>query len=309
MPDSFPEELLETLLAISLTGVIVLSPVYSPAGALEDFAIEYLNPAGQRMTGLDEQPGGTLLTRFPSSVATGIFDYYQRVYEVGATGIFQVNYQADDLDNYFHVAARRSGELLVVSFTDTSDQNRSAVEEALRQSQAAEKAARAEAELQRERFYDLLMQLPAHVAVHEGPDQVFTLINPYYQRLAPGRELLGTPIREAWPELVSQGILDVLDRVYHTGEPFVGAELPLQVDFTRTGHPQQVYYNAFFLPLRDAQGLLAGVLDFSYDVTEQVEARRQLQQLNQELAASNEELRTSNEELGSGKDQTGLERL
>lgn len=120
--------------------------------------------------------------------------------------------------------------------------------------------------------------------MYEGPDQVFTLVNPGYQRLAPGRELQGQPIREAWPELISQGILDVLDHVYQTGEPFIGKELPFQVDFTRTGQLEQVYFNAFFLPLRDAQGQPRGVL-VSYDVTEQVLARQQLQQFNAELEA------------------------
>jgi signal transduction histidine kinase len=153
----------------------------------------------------------------------------------------------------------------------------------LRESQARELAARTDAEAERQRFYDVLMQLPAHVAVHEGPDHVFTLVNPYYQRLAPGRDLLGQPIRAAWPELASQGILDVLDHVFRTGEPYIGTELPLWLDFSRTGHPVQVHYNAFFLPLRDAHGQMRGVLDFSYDVSEQVLARQQLEQLNQEL--------------------------
>lgn len=59
------------------------------------------------------------------------------------------------------------------------------------------------------------MQLPAHVAVQHGPAHVFTLVNPGYQRVVQGRELLGRPIREAWPELAGPGgILDVLDRVY-----------------------------------------------------------------------------------------------
>jgi len=38
--------------AVSLTGIIILRPCYDTTGALSDFAIEYLNPAGQRMTGL-----------------------------------------------------------------------------------------------------------------------------------------------------------------------------------------------------------------------------------------------------------------
>jgi PAS domain-containing protein len=172
-----------------------------------------------------------------------------------------------------------------VSFTDTADQPPSPVEIALRESQAAEKNVRAEAEGQRQRFYDMLMQLPAHIAVHEGPDQAFALVNPHYQRIVNGRELLGQPIRTVWPELASHGILDVLDQVYQTGEPFIANEMPVQVDFTRTGQLEQVYYNFFFLALHDAQGQINGVLNFSYDVTEQVVARQQVERLNQELEA------------------------
>ena len=50
----------------------------------------------------------------------------------------------DGLSNCLHVAVRRGGQLLIVSFTDTTDHDRRAVEEALRQRQTAEKAARAD---------------------------------------------------------------------------------------------------------------------------------------------------------------------
>ena len=114
---------------------------------------------------------------------------------------------------------------LIHAIVDITDQRRT--ERALRASEAAEQAARADTKAQRQRLHEVLMQLPAYVAVRHGPDQVFTLVNPAYQSLAPGRHLLGQPLREVWPELVSQGILDVLDRVYQTGEPFIGTELPL----------------------------------------------------------------------------------
>ncbi|RZK53792.1 MAG: hypothetical protein EOO59_12085, partial [Hymenobacter sp.] len=49
------------LLEVSLTGIHLVRPVYEPDGTtIVDFAIEYLNPAGQRMTGLAEQPGAKL---------------------------------------------------------------------------------------------------------------------------------------------------------------------------------------------------------------------------------------------------------
>jgi len=298
-------DLLQAALEISLTGFIFFRPRYSsesPA-TITDLAYEHLNPAAQQMLRLPECPAESFLTLYPHTVDTGIFAFYRDTFLAGQAGRYDVNYQHDGLDNYFQLTARRAGDLLVVSFSDTAEQPRTGVETALRASQAREQEARAEAEVQRQRFYDVLMQLPAHVAVHEGPDQRFTLANPDYQRIANGRDLVGKPIREAWPELVSHGILDVLDGVYQTGKPYSAAEVPVQVDFTRTGQLEEVYYNFFFRPLRDAQGQITGVLNFSYDVTAFVRARQQVehshqqvQQLNEELAAINEELRASNEE-------------
>jgi hypothetical protein len=98
------------------------------------------------------------------------------------------------------LVAQRCEGLLVVSFTDTNDRPRTAAEEALRLSQARELAARRQAEEQRQRLYQVLMQLPA-INLMQGPDHVFELVNPPYQQLFPGRALLGWPICEALPEL------------------------------------------------------------------------------------------------------------
>ncbi|MDO7873956.1 PAS domain-containing protein [Hymenobacter sp. ASUV-10] len=280
------DDLFRELLAVSLTGVILYTPMCDAAGEeIIDFKFEYLNPAAQRMMRMPERPTLTHHGQWPHSREHGTFDFHVDAYVTGEPRAYNINYQADGYDNYYCLAARRVGDALLVSFTDTADQPRSPVELALRASQAAEKAARADAEGQRQRFYEVLMQLPAHVALHEGPEQRFTLVNPHYQRLAPGRNLVGQPIREAWPELVDQGILDVLDRVYETGEPFVANALPVRADFTRTGRLEQVYYNFFFLALRDAEGQINGVLNFSYDVTDLVRARQQVEQLNQDLEA------------------------
>ncbi|AII52520.1 hypothetical protein N008_11100 [Hymenobacter sp. APR13] len=265
----------------------LLRPLYGPTGELDDFALEYLNPAAQRMTGLPEQPGGTTRTRFPDLFVNGTFEFYRQVFETGEAGVYHFNYQADGFDNYFHVAARRSGEMLVVSFTDTADQSRSPVEQALRESQAEALAARAEAEQQRQRFYEVLQQLPAQVATYHGPEHVYHFVNAAYQRyFSQPPRLLGHPIRQVLPEAEQQGILALMDQVYQTGEPHYAPEQELWLDFAGQGTPpQQVFINLLYHPLRDAHGHVTGLLDFSTDVTEQVLARRQVEQLNQELEA------------------------
>ena len=281
-----PEGVLLDLLAVSLTGVNVLRPVYNPVGEIDDFAIDYLNPIGQRMTGLAERPGGTLLTHFPHAIAAGILGYYRRVYQAGATDVHEVNYQADGLDNYFRLAARRSGDLLVVSFTDTGDQDRSAVEEVLRQSQAAERTARADAEAQRQRFYEVLMQLPAQVATYQGPEHVFTFVNPRFEAFVPGFAVLGLPLREAAKGAVGAEVFDLFDRVYATGEAVYLPELEVNLAPHRPDQPGPLFVSASYHPLRDGEGHIIGVLDFSYDVTAQVLARQQNEALQAEVLAA-----------------------
>ncbi|QHJ05948.1 PAS domain-containing sensor histidine kinase [Hymenobacter busanensis] len=268
-----------------MTGLIFYTPVYDPAGsgAIVDFRFEYLNPAAQRMMGMPEVPAVTHNEQWPHSKAHGTFDFHVAAYVTGEPREYNINYQADGYDNYYRLAARRSGDGLWVSFTDTADQPRSPVEMALREAQAAEKAARADAETQRQRLYQVLMNLPAQVATYHGAEHVYTLLNQRYQDYFPRHTLLGRSVREALPEAAHQGFFTRLDQVYASGEPAYGVELPVRLDFAGSGQAQLIYINAFYLPLRDAAGNVDGVLDFSYDVTEQVVARQQLQLLNQEL--------------------------
>jgi signal transduction histidine kinase len=307
--DASPEALLETLLEVSLTGVIFFEPIYASDGtSITDLAYRHLNPAAQRMLTLPQRPADTFLTLYPNALESGIFAFYRDTFLSGKAGRYDVNYSYDGLDNYFHLVARRSRELLIVSFTDTSDQDRTDVEEALRLSQSREQQARAEAEVQRQRLHDILMQLPAQVAINRGPDHVYELVNPRYQQQFPLRSIQGLPVREALPELAGQQFFELLDQVYQTGEPFYGQQMPAQVDYTHSGRMELRYFDVFFQALRNAQGHVDGILNFAYDVTAQVLARQQVEQLNQELevrvqertgqlAVINKELHGSNTQL------------
>ncbi len=282
---SASHDLLHALLAVSLPGIILFRPVYAahdPA-TVSDLAYVHLNPAAQQMLRLPAQPPDTFLTLYPSARETGIFAFYRDTFLSGEPGEYAVNYSFDGLDNFFQLTARRSGELLVVGFTDTSTQDRSAVEQALRESQAREQAARAEAERQRQRFYEVLMQLPAQVATYHGPEHVYQFVNARYRQFVAQHELLGRTVREAGQGAVPDEVFAMLDHVYATGEPVQLREVAVVLDRYQAGPAAPLFIDAFYVPLRDAAGGIYGVLDFSYDVTELVLARRQVEQLNQEL--------------------------
>ena len=274
---------LEVFFDLVPTGAVLYSPVRDASGDVVDFLFVRLNPAAQRLLGLPAQPAKTFCEQYPHSVPTGIFAQYREAYCTGQASTYDVPYTGDGLDTFFRLVAQRSGDLLVVNFTDMADLPRSAVEATLREAQAAAQAARADADAQRQRLAEVLRHLPAQVAAYQGPNHVYTFVNQRYQDYFPNQELLGHPLREATPAAAGQGFFDLLDRVYKTGEPYYGVELPVNLDFSTSGRGAQVYINTLYHPLRNSQGEIDGVLDFSYDVTEQVRARQQVQQLNQDL--------------------------
>lgn len=175
------------------------------------------------------------------------------------------------------------------------------VERQLRDSVTAEQAAYAVAEQQRQRFREVLTQMPAYIAVYQGPDHIYQFVNPAYQSLFPHRSFLGRPFREGTPEAVELGVVALFDQVYQTGEPIYLREMEGWFDFHGNGQPVQVFLNISLHPLRDVQGAIDGVMDFTYDVSEQVRARQQVEHLNQALEtrvqARTQELHDANAHL------------
>jgi signal transduction histidine kinase/FixJ family two-component response regulator len=130
----------------------------------------------------------------------------------------------------------------------------------------------------RAQIESLFLQAPAAIGLLHGPEHVYTLANARYLELVGGRDIVGKPIREALPELAGQGIFELLDRVYATGEPYVGEELATQIDRHGTGTLEDVYFTFVYAPMRDADGRVDGIFVHVYDITEQVLARRAAEQ-------------------------------
>ncbi len=128
--------------------------------------------------------------------------------------------------------------------------------------------ARQQLKRERERLADLFQQAPAFFAVLSGPEHVFEMTNPPYQELIGHRSVIGKSLREALPEAHEQGFNDLLDRVYQTGEPFVGSGTPVNL---ARGNAQQLelrYLDFVYQPRRDADGATFGIIVLGVDVTE-----------------------------------------
>lgn len=135
-------------------------------------------------------------------------------------------------------------------------------------------AARAVANAERELLTSVFQLAPSFLAVLRGPDHVFELANLAYYRLIGEREILGRSVREALPEVAGQGFFELLDRVYATGEPFVGDELLVRLPATPGGPVEPRYLNLVYQALRTPAGQISGIVATGTDVTPLVEARQ-----------------------------------
>jgi PAS domain S-box-containing protein len=170
--------------------------------------------------------------------------------------------------------------------TDVEDERR--VTEANAVLRERERLAREEAELQKRLLHSLFMQAPTLIAVLKGPDHVIELANPPICQVwaHSEEEILNRPLFEVMPELRHQVFRSLLADVYRTGTPHVGRETPAQ--FNRGDRTTEtVYFNFVYSPYRNVEGEIEGIFVIASDVTDQVLARNQVNDLRETAEAAN----------------------
>src|SRR5690606_31900360 len=104
-----------------------------------------------------------------------------------------------------------------------------------------------------------------------------------YQQLVGHRDLTGLPVRQALPEIEGQGFLELLDEVYRTGRPFVGRNMPADIQREPGGPLEKRFLNLVYQPIVEADGSVSGIFAEGHDVTHQLRAEKALRQLNETL--------------------------
>ncbi|MTE00797.1 PAS domain-containing protein [Paracoccus sp. YIM 132242] len=122
------------------------------------------------------------------------------------------------------------------------------------------------------------------VALLSGPDHIFRFANSDYLRLVGNRDVIGKPVRLALPEVVGQGFIDILDRVYRTGESHVGRHIPIALQSHPEATPRQHFLDFLYHPIRDDSGTINGIFVQAIDVTERVDEDQRRQMLLGELS-------------------------
>jgi PAS domain S-box-containing protein len=124
---------------------------------------------------------------------------------------------------------------------------------------------------ERDRFRMFFDQAPGFVAVLGGPQHVFLMANAAYNRLTGNRELIGKPVREALPEVVEQGFVELLDRVRAEGKAYRAERAEVHLQTEGVEGLSRRFLNFAYQPLIE-NGEVAAIFVQGHDVTDEVVA-------------------------------------
>lgn len=132
-------------------------------------------------------------------------------------------------------------------------------------------------------LHNLFMQAPSFMCVLRGSDYRFELANSAFMALVGQREVINRPIREAIPEGMGQPLLDLLDTVYRSGEPFVGKQMRAEFERVPGAGLEEAYINFVYQPIFGGDGRVVGIFVDGNDVTDHVKAEKSQALLVREL--------------------------
>jgi signal transduction histidine kinase len=139
---------------------------------------------------------------------------------------------------------------------------------------------RAVEDLQRRQLADVFNQAPAAIAIFRGPDHTFELANPTYLGLIGNRDVVGKPVHVALSELAGQGIYELLDQVYVTGQSHIGKAVRLMVSRRPGVPPEECFFDFVYHPMRDGTGTVDGISVVAFEVSDLARARREAEVAN-----------------------------
>lgn len=134
-----------------------------------------------------------------------------------------------------------------------------------------------------EDFRRLFQQAPGFFAVMSGPEHVFTFTNDSYLRLIGGRRVVGHSIREALPEVVQQGFVDLLDGVFRNGVPYAAEGMRVMLQNDPDAPARETFLDFSYDAIRAPTGEITGVFVQGMDRTESFRAQQRQRLLVDEL--------------------------
>ncbi len=128
---------------------------------------------------------------------------------------------------------------------------------------------------------------PGFIAILRGPNHVFEFVNDACIELAGDRDYIGRSALDAVPDVQGQGYIELLDRVYATGERFVAQQKSLRVARTPGAPFEERFIDFIYEPIVDDDGAVTGIFVEGFDVTDRALADAALRESEARLRELN----------------------
>jgi len=136
---------------------------------------------------------------------------------------------------------------------------------------------------ERDQLAQLFEQAPTFMALLRGPEHRVEIANPGYLKLVDHRPVVGRTVAEALPDAVEHGYLELLDRVFESGEAYSENGAKYIVQSTPGGPVAERFVDFAYQPLKDSDGRVTGIFVHGADVTDRTKADAALGQIEPRL--------------------------
>jgi PAS domain S-box-containing protein len=126
-------------------------------------------------------------------------------------------------------------------------------------------------------YQDIIYSSRSMIAVFKGKDMIIDLANnAIVETWAKGKDVIGKSLFTILPEIVEQGYVEILAKVYKTGETYHAYEIP--INLKRNGKLEKLYYTFTYQAQRGANGDIEGVVIIANEVSPQALIKKQIQE-------------------------------
>ncbi|TKK69922.1 PAS domain S-box protein [Ilyomonas limi] len=132
-----------------------------------------------------------------------------------------------------------------------------------------------------QKFKDMITHAPVSIAIYKGRNAVFEFVNEDYLKRVDKRydELIGKPFFEVLPEFAGQGLEEIFEEVFTTGEPYYAKAF--SASFTRYGKKANYYSNFVYYPIRNANKEVDGIMVILNDISDLVQSAKATEESEQ----------------------------
>jgi PAS domain S-box-containing protein len=135
-----------------------------------------------------------------------------------------------------------------------------------------------------QQFRTLIECAPISIALFKGEDLLIELPNKMFiDIVGRGENIIGKPLAEAMPELLSQHYLDILTTVYKTGVAHQSFAHPINI--LRNGELEKIFVDVVYTPLINEKKEVYAILNIAVDVTKQTKSQQLLKESEAKLRA------------------------